>query len=164
MKWLLLAVVALTLCACAKSSTMPLSLDTIRITSSAAPICGATGAQSVATRRASIETIKRGFDKFLILDSASQNNVGVIGYTPVQANTTGYTTGSIHGGYLNANHSATTTYSGGQPIIGGTHDQGLIVKMFKDGDPAGAQAISARAQLGAKWQDAVEEYSIGTCF
>ena len=58
---------------------------------------------------------------------------------------------------------STTTYSGGYPIIAGTHDQGLIVKMFKDGDPTGANAISARDQLGPKWQEAVDENSIGTC-
>jgi len=37
--------------------------------------------------------------------------------------------------------------------IAGSHDQGLIVKMFKDGDPKGANAISARATLGPKWQE-----------
>mgnify|MGYP003694576267 CR=1 FL=1 len=31
--------------------------------------------------------------------------------------------------------------------------RGLIVKMFKEGDPKGANAISARATLGPKWQE-----------
>ena len=56
--------IGLAVAGCAKSSTIPLSVDTVRIVSSAAPVCGSTGAQSVALRRAAIETINRGFENF----------------------------------------------------------------------------------------------------
>ena len=86
----------------------------------------------------------------------------------MQAQTTGTATATATAtGYGNtafASGQSTTTYSGGQPIIAGTHDQGLVVKMFKDGDPAGANALSAREQLGPKWGEAVKESSSGTCF
>ena len=41
--------------------------------------------------------------------------------------------------------------------MGGKHNQALVVKMFKDGDPRGANAISARGTLGRDWQEAVKE-------
>ena len=146
---------ALTLCACARSSTMPLSADTFQLITSAAPVCGRAGAQGVAFRRAAIETINRGFDKFVILDAAAANNVRVAGYTPVQA----HTTGAVYGNTM----TATTTYSGGYPIVAGSHDQGLVVKMFKNDDPSGANAISARSTLGPKWEEAVKESAATTC-
>ena len=155
MRRLAVVATALTLCACAQSSTMPLSVDTFQLLASAAPVCGPAGAQRVASRRAAIETINRGFDKFVILDAAAASDVRVVGHTPIQA----HTTGSIYGG----NVMATTTYSGGYPIIGGKHNQALVVKMFKDGDPRGATAISARGTLGRDWQEAVKEGATTTC-
>ncbi len=136
----------------------------MRITTSAAPVCGSTGAQNVAFRRAAVETINRGYDRFVILGGEAQNNVGVVGYTPVQAYTTGSATATGYGNTAFAHGQSTTTYSGGQPIIAGSHDQGLIVKMFKDGDPAGKNALSAREQLGPKWQEAVKESATTACF
>jgi len=49
----------------------------------------------VAAKQAAAETIRRGYDKFVVLGCGYQNDVRVVGYTPVVANTTGYTTGSI---------------------------------------------------------------------
>ena len=150
------------LAGCAKASTIPLAQDTLQITSSAAPICGMSGAQNVALRQAATETIRRGYDRFLILGSQYQNNIGVVGYTPVTANTTGSVTATGYGNVATAYANSSTTYSGGQPIMGGTHNQGFIVKMFKDGDPAGSNAVAARESLGPKWQDAVAQNSV-TC-
>ena len=135
----------------------------MQITASAAPACGAIGAQKVAFQRAAIETINRGYDKFVILGGEAQNNVGVVGYTPVQAHTTGSATAYGYGNTATAHGQSTTSYTGGQPIIAGSRDQGLIVKMFKDGDPAGNNALSAREQLGPKWQEAVKDGAPTTC-
>ncbi|MGO4682371.1 hypothetical protein [Hyphomicrobium sp. 2TAF46] len=144
---------------CAKASTIPLTKDTLQITSSAAPVCGMTGAQNVALHQAAVETIRHGYDNFLIVGSQYQNNVGVVGYTPVVANTTGSVTAMGYGNSATAFGNSTTTYSGGQPIIAGTHNQSFVVKMFKDGDPAGNDAISAKSTLGPKWQEAVAQDS-----
>jgi hypothetical protein len=159
MRLAFVALAVIGLVGCARSSTIPLAADTIAITSSAAPVCGAAGAQGVAARQAAVETIRRGFDKFIIVGGQYANNVGVVGHTPVIANTTGtaYATG-----YGTAYGQTTTTFSGGQPIIAGSHDQGLVVKMFKEGDPAGANAVSARNSLGPKWKEAVESNAM-TC-
>ena len=155
--------VAIALCGCARSATMQLSADTFQLVTSAAPVCGRTGAQNVASRRAAIETVNRGYDKFLILGAAAENNVRVVGHTPVQAHTLGTATATGYGNVVTASGSSTTTYTGGSPIIAGSHDQGLIVKMFKDGDPKGANAISARTTLGPKWQEAIKESAATTC-
>jgi hypothetical protein len=135
---------------CARSSALPLAADMVQITTSAAPVCGQSGAIRVAAKMAAVETLKHGFDNFIVLGSQSQNNVGVIGHT----STTAYTT--YGNGY------ATTHVQGGYPIVTGSHDHGLIVKMFRDGDPLGANAISAKATLGPKWQEAMESLSV-TC-
>lgn len=153
----------LILIGCARSATLPVAADAIIITTNAAPICGSAGAQSVALRHAAIETINRGFDRFIILDGRYQNNVRVIGYTPVHAHTVSSATAVGHGNVVTAHGQSTTYFSGGSPIIAGSHDQGLLVKMFRDDDPAGANAISARQQLGPKWQEIVKENAITTC-
>ncbi len=155
--------IAATLTGCAGATTMPLSNDTVQITSRAAPVCGAGGAQKVAVRQASVETIRRGYDRFIITDAAASSDVGVVGYAPVIAHTTGYATATGYGNTATAYGNATTTYSGGQPIIAGSHRQGLIVKMFRDGDPAGKNALSARGELGPKWAELVKSESV-TCF
>jgi hypothetical protein len=155
--------VAIALCGCARSATMQLSADTFQLVTSAAPVCGRAGAQNVAARRAAIETINRGYDKFLILGAAAENNVRVVGHTPVQAHTVGTATAAGYGNMVTATGSSTTTYTGGNPIIAGSHDQGLIVKMFREGDPKGANAISARATLGPKWKEAIQEGAATTC-
>ena len=133
-----LLLIALVLGACAQSSTVPLAVDTMQITTRAAPACGgSTGAQKLAMKRAAVETITRGYDKFVILGAQDRNDAKVLGYTPV--------------------------HTGGQPIIAGGHKQSLIVKMFKADDPAGANALPARVQLGPEWQKIVNEGESNTC-
>jgi hypothetical protein len=142
---------------CARAGVMPLAQDTVQITSSAAPVCGNLRAQKVALQRAAVETIRRGYDRFIIVAGQSQSDIRVVGYTPTTAQTSGVATATAHGRTVTAHGTATTTVTGGQPIYGGSHQQGLIVKMFKDGDSAGANAVSARETLGPEWQDAVRK-------
>ncbi len=148
--------------ACVSSSVIPLAQDTFQITAAAAPVCGVTGAQKIAAQQAAVETIRRGYDRYLIVGGQYQNNVGVAGYTPVTAQTTGTATATGFGNSATAYGQSTATYSGGQPIVAGSHDQGLIVKMFKEGDPAGANALDARGTLGPEWQKTVSSNTM-TC-
>jgi len=104
---------------------MPLAADTVQITVRAAPACGAEGAEKVAIKQAAIETLKAGFDRFIVVNGAQQNNVGIVGTTPVVANTYGTATAYGYGNSATAYGQSTTTYSGGTPIYGGTHDQSL---------------------------------------
>lgn len=146
----------LLLVGCAQSSTIQTSANSLQITTSAAPVCGGTGAQKVAYQRAAIETINHGYDRFIITGAAAQNSVRTVGYTPVYANTTGTLYGSTYGNTFRGSGFATTTYSGGYPIVGGSHDQALAVQMFHDGEPGAEQAISARDVLGPDWQTLVQ--------
>lgn len=151
------------LTACASSSVMDLDANTIKISTSAAPVCGAQGAQEVASKRAAIETINRGFDRYVILGAAAQNNVGVVGHTPITANT--YESGNVnvYGNRATYNGQSNTYVTGGQPIIGGTHDQALAVRMFAANDPNGQNAIDARRVLGPDWQKIAAKGGGMTC-
>ncbi len=160
--WRAITVFALLLGGCAHSEVIPLSADTVQITSAAAPMCGMTGAQRVALQRAAVETINRGYDRFVITNGAYHNNVRVVGHTPVIAQSSGTAYGHVYGNSATINTASTTTVTGGQPITGGTHNQALIVKMFRDGDPLGSNAISARAELGPEWKEIAANGSV-TC-
>lgn len=157
------ALLTLLLTGCASSSVMDVDSNTIAISTSAAPACGSQGAQQVAVRRAAIETLQRGYDKYIILGAQSQNNVGVVGYTPMVANT--YSAGTIntYGNMGTYNGSSNTYFSGGQPIIGGTHDQQLAVRMFHSNEPGSANAVDARQILGPQWQSIVAKGPGNTC-
>jgi hypothetical protein len=71
----------------------------------------------------------------------------IVGYGPTTSQTTV------------KNNKVTTTHTGGGPIVSAKHTQLLTVKMFKEADPAGANALSARAHLGDKWEEIVKENS-----
>jgi hypothetical protein len=157
LKAIILALLPLVVVGCARSAAMPLAKDTVEITSSAAPACGRAGAQKVAFQRAAVETIRRGYDRFVIVGGEAQTDIRVLGYTPTTAYTTGSATATGYGNTATAYGSSTTTVTGGMPIYGGSHNQGLVVKMFRDGDPAGANALEARQVLGPAWQDAVNK-------
>lgn len=138
-----IALAGASLAGCARSSTIPLAQDTFQVTTTAAPMCGAHDAQQVAFKQAAIETIRRGYDRFLIAGGQSASRV--IGHTPIYIESTGYGGAIAHGG---------------APMV--SHGQGLIVKVFRDGDPAGANALSARQTLGPDWQE-VANKGIVTC-
>jgi hypothetical protein len=146
-------------CGCTSTNVTPIAANKIILSTSAAPVCGGQGAQRVASQQAAAETIRRGFDKYVIVGSQGSNDIRQIGTTPIYANTT--TTGNVIGNsvYLNG----TTNISGGQPIYGGSHNRDLAVVMFKNGDPQGQNALDARAELGADWQKKVSR-SGQTCF
>ena len=156
MKGVIVAFASAALAGCVSSSIVPIDQNTIMITTSGAPVCGASGTQGVAVHMAAVETIRRGYDRFIVLDAESANNVRVVGTTPIYANTYG---SFGYGG----SYRSMTTFGGGQPIVAGTYDQGLVIRMFRDNDPAGRNAVSARATLGPEWQTAVAEDK-SSCF
>jgi hypothetical protein len=149
----------LALAACAKTSAMPMAADTVQLSTSVAPICSAHSALPIVLRRAAIETINRGYDRFAIL--ASQAQADFAGYLPGSATTTGGGTVFATGNMATMQGSSYTTHSPPIPMIG--HTKSVIVKMFRDGDPAGANALSARASLGPDWQKILNESSTTIC-
>lgn len=147
-------VAAILLTGCTSSSTVRTSASSAIVQTSAAPVCGGTGAMRAAQKQAAIETIKAGFDRYIITGAASSNNVRV-----TQGPGTYYTSGTVTGGY----YSGTTTYRPGMPIVSGSHNQAFAIHMFRDGEPGANEAISARETLGPKWPELVKKGSINTC-
>jgi len=140
---LIACALAATIGGCAGTSTVPLAQDTVQITARAAPICGAVGAEKLAVKQAAVETIRRGYDRFVVLNA--QAGASYAGNTPIVVQNMG-------GGMVMA--------SGGQPII--APNQGLVINMFKDGDPQGTNALPAKDTLGADWREQIKKDSI-TC-
>ena len=60
--------------ACAQSSIQPMSQDTFKVATTAAPACGPNGARNVAFKTASVEVIRRGGDKFILVGDANNSN------------------------------------------------------------------------------------------
>jgi hypothetical protein len=157
MKKLTISALCLLAAACAKSETIRTSNNSILVQTSAAPACGATGAVKVAAQTAAVETIRAGYDRYIIAGGAGANNVSL-----VQGAGSSYTTGNVTYGGGYGTYSGNTTYVPGPMMSVGSHDQNLAVQMFKDGEPGASQAISARDVLGPEWQEKVKS-GIRTC-
>jgi hypothetical protein len=153
MRLFLALLVAATLSGCAGSEAVRTSSNTMIIRAEAAPFCRGTGALRVAQQSAAIETIKAGYDRYIITAGQAQNNV-TVSQMPGSSNTT------IVGG--RGFYQGTTTYQPGPMIAAGSHDQGLAIAMFREGEPGAQQAISARDTLGPNWQEKVKS-GIHTC-
>lgn len=67
-------VVIAALSACASSTVQPMSKDTFKIDTHAAPACGPNGARNVAFKTAAIEVIRRGRDKFVLVGDQSDES------------------------------------------------------------------------------------------
>ena len=145
---------ALVLGGCARGEAVRTSANTMIIQTGAAPVCGGQGALHVAQQLAAIETIRAGYDRYIITGGQAQNNV-VVSHLPGSYNTT-----ATYGGGF---YQGTTTYRPGPTIVAGSHDQGLAVVMFREGDAGAQQAVSARAVLGPDWPVKVKN-GVHTCF
>ena len=110
------------LVACAQSSIQPMSQDTFKVATTAAPACGPNGARNVAFKTAAVEVIRKGADKFILVGDANNSN-----------------------------------------FWSGTHDQSMVVRIIPENSPEARNALSARGQLGANWQEIVAEGAPTTC-
>jgi len=150
--------VLLTVAGCATTSVTPLANNKFLLQTSAAPACGSTGAQKVAAQMAAVETLRQGYDRFIITATDSQSNVSVIQTAP----TASYTTGTFNT-YGNTTYgNMQTNYFGGGPLVVGTHDASLLVLMLRKGDPEYGNGIDARSVLGPGWQELVAD-GVNTC-
>ncbi len=65
----LLVVLPVVLAGCARTSTAPVGADTIEITVHVGTICDGSDAERLARRHAAVETIRRGFDDYVVVGS-----------------------------------------------------------------------------------------------
>jgi len=120
---ILVTAVALTaLSACAQSSIQPMSQNTFKVATTAAPACGPNGARNVAFKTAAVEVIRRGGDKFVLVGDANNSN-----------------------------------------FWSGTHDQSMVVRVVQENSREASNALSARNQLGANWQEVLAKGAPTTC-
>lgn len=141
------------LAGCVESSVTQVSRNQFIVSTSAAPVCGGTGAQKVAAQMAAIETIRKGFERYQIIGGGSQNNTGVMTTGPTYANTYG-----TFNSFGNTTYGSGTTYFGGQQtIVYGTHDASFAVMAFNKGDRGYEDAIDAKRTLGPEWQKLVKD-------
>ncbi|WP_143535689.1 hypothetical protein [Roseisalinus antarcticus] len=139
---LLLCGAALALAACVDSTTTRLSQNRVQIDVSAAPVCRGADARRFANHQAALETLRLGYDRYIVLGFQSQDNTRVVG-----AN-------------FNPNGFGGVTAT---PIIGGSEDASIIVEMYQEGRPGSGNALSAREALGPNWQQIVSEGLPDTC-
>lgn len=106
---------------------------------------------------AAVETIRRGYQRFIIAGAASENNIHVTPGAPVA-----YTSGQYQA-YGNTIYGrSTTTYQQGAPIISGSHDSQLAVLLLNPGDAGFGNGIDAKRELGADWEKIVKN-GVHTC-
>lgn len=141
------------LAGCASASVMDLDANTVQVSAGTAPACGAVGAQRFAVKTAAYETLKRGYDRYVIVGAQGSAHDRLAGFTPMQANSYGSGTYSNYGNTGSYNGYTNTTITGGQPIVLTEHGQDLVIKMFHENDPVGANAVDAKSTLGPKWQE-----------
>ena len=151
------------LAGCAHPSVMDLDANTVQVSTNAAPICGGEGAQKAAVKLAAIETIKHGFDRYIILGAQAATTQQYAGSTPIVANSYGSGTVTTLGNSAAFQSQSTTYVTGGTPIILNRHNQALQVRMYAATDPQAINAIDARRILGAEWQKLVAKGTVTTC-
>lgn len=99
---------------CAGTEAIRTSQNSAIVKASAAPACGGLGAARVAQAAAASETIRAGYDRYIITGSAEANNVTVT-QLPGTVNTYGSVT--YGGGY--GSYRATSFYSPGSTVYSG---------------------------------------------
>lgn len=135
----LLLLLPVVLAGCARTSTAPAGADTIEITVYVGTICDAGDAERLARRHAAVETIRRGFDDYVVIGSVGGDHVAE------EESATARTT--LSGG------SGRTLFSEDAPLL--AHHRVLTVRMFQAGEGDSAATVSARAVLGDEWEAVV---------
>lgn len=144
---------------CASSSITPLSRNSAMISTTAAPVCGTTGAATVAQQMAAIATLRQGYSRFVVAGFGTANNTQVVTTGPTSATTRG--TVSSFGNTAFGN--STTTFGGQRTSIRGSNDAQMQVIMLNPGDPGYEQGLDAKSTLGADWAKKLED-GVPNCF
>ena len=136
-----------TMTGCARTSTTTLDGDTVEITVRVATICDGTDAERLAHRHAAVETIRRGFEDYIVVDSVGGDHLA--DHAPLTARSTLY------------GNSSTPILSGNAPLL--AHHRVLTVRMFPAGQGESSATVSAHAVLGDDWEAIVTKGAPATC-
>lgn len=130
--WGSILAAGLLLVGCAEQSAMRIAADTVRINVSTAPVYGTLEPERRAMMLAAEETVKSGYEKFIIVSGASGLNQNVIGQIPAHAS------GSLTEGFR---------ATGPQNVAIPRFESAITIKMFKADDPHARNAVDAREIL-----------------
>lgn len=150
-------ILCLFLTGCAETQVVRTSNNTLLLQTSAAPACGVQGSMRVAQKMAAIETLRAGYDRYVITDGSVQNNV-TSETLPGSYHSNGYVSGNANF----ASFSSNSYYQPGPTVFHGKNDTVFQIKMFKKGQKGYSNAISAKEILGADWEKLVET-GVNTC-
>ena len=137
----LLVLLSFGLAGCATTDIQPLTKTSFKVDTSAAPICGKSGARKVANQIAAIEVIKRGGDRYIIVADQTGSRLQGVSYN--------YSYNSGYG------------YGYGSPQY--SNEQAFIVQMLRRGQRGSHNSLSARRTLGPDWKAIVEKGPPKTC-
>ena len=129
---------------CARTSTTPLDADTIEIAVRVGAICDGADADRLARWQAAVETLRRGFDDFIVVDSAGGDHVA--DYAPVTART------NLYG------HTG-TLFREDAPLL--AHRRVLTIRMLHAGEDDSGESLSARAVLSSDRETVATGRAIG---
>ena len=132
---------------CARTSTAPVDVDTIEIAVRVATICDGRDADRLARRQAAVETIRRGFEDYIVIDSVGGDHVTDTAPATARTNLYGNRTGTL--------------FSEDAPLL--AHHRVLTVRMFHAGQGDSTATVSARAFLGDDWEALAAKGAPTTC-
>jgi hypothetical protein len=108
---------------------------------------------------AAIQTIKSGFDRFIVVSADGGETFAGFIQTP----TTSTTTANVYGNSYSAYGTATTTTSGGTLVPLSKSRQDLVIQMYHNSDAGSENALDAKVFLGPDWPTLVADGPSDTC-
>ena len=132
---------------CARTSTVSLDADTIEITVRVPTICEGRDAERIAHRHAAVETIRRGFQDYVVVGSVGGDHVTDHAQVTARSVLSGDRT--------------TLASSQDAPLL--AHHRVLTIRMYQAGQGESSAAVSAHAVLGDDWEALVTRGAPTTC-
>lgn len=115
-------------------------MNTFRVSTPNAQSCGLGRSREIALQTAAVQVLRQGGDRFIVVDETSETN--------------------LSGVTINRDFDEVFTGVGVQMRT----DQGMLVRILKQGDAGFTNGMSARTVLGSDWQTAVAEGASTSCF
>jgi hypothetical protein len=140
---------ALGLAACASSSVTPLAQNQVLIQTTADLPCGNRGTEKVVVEMAAVETLRRGFDGFVVKTTKTEDTLYTNAKSGLKKQARAINEDPIAKSVLNLS-------------ITGVYDKSLIVTMLRKGDAGFNTATDARSVLGPDWQKTVSD-GVSSC-
>lgn len=146
---MVLALTVATVAGC--KTTNDLQKQFVLRTSSAAG-CGPAAAARVERELAAVETLRRGYDRFVIRGASTADSTKATVLNRADADA--YASADV---YRNSANGNTVAYFGNQKVLlSGAHEAALYVHMLAPRDPGYKSAIRAKKVLGENWKQIVK--------